>query len=95
VGNTEYWAIVNRANNDDSGAEASAVAYDSEACPQLAAASATNNNILHIPCYYDRAWLNNMTLVYRFENESFLGEQRKHGRGERRQAGQKEAGQIE
>jgi hypothetical protein len=30
VGNTEYWAIVNRANNNDSGAEASAVAYDSD-----------------------------------------------------------------
>jgi hypothetical protein len=30
VGNTEYWAIVNRANNDSDGAEASAVAYDSE-----------------------------------------------------------------
>ena len=30
VGNTDYWAIVNRANNDDDGVEASAVAYDSE-----------------------------------------------------------------
>lgn len=30
VGNTEYWAIVNRANNDDAGAQASAVVYDSE-----------------------------------------------------------------
>ena len=30
VGNTEYWAIVNRANNKDNGVEASAVAYDSE-----------------------------------------------------------------
>jgi hypothetical protein len=30
VGNTEYWAIVNRANNSDDGVEASAVAYDSE-----------------------------------------------------------------
>ena len=29
VGNTEYFAIVNRANNDDNGVEASAVAYDS------------------------------------------------------------------
>lgn len=30
VGNSEYFAIVNRANNDDNGVEASAVAYDSE-----------------------------------------------------------------
>ena len=30
VGNTEYWAIVNRANNNDNGVEASAVAYDSD-----------------------------------------------------------------
>jgi hypothetical protein len=30
VGNTDYFAIVNRANNDDDGVEASAVAYDSE-----------------------------------------------------------------
>jgi hypothetical protein len=30
VGNTEYFAIVNRANNNDDGVEASAVAYDSE-----------------------------------------------------------------
>jgi hypothetical protein len=30
VGNTEYWAIVNRVNNDGDGVEASAVAYDSE-----------------------------------------------------------------
>jgi hypothetical protein len=30
VGNTEYWAIVNRANNNDSGAQANAVAYDSD-----------------------------------------------------------------
>ena len=30
VGNTDYFAIVNRANNDDSGVESSAVAYDSE-----------------------------------------------------------------
>lgn len=30
VGNSEYFAIVNRANNDDDGVEASAVAYDSE-----------------------------------------------------------------
>jgi hypothetical protein len=30
VGNTEYFAIVNRANNDDDGVESSAVAYDSE-----------------------------------------------------------------
>lgn len=30
VGNTEYWAIVNRANNNDGGVEASAVAYDSD-----------------------------------------------------------------
>jgi len=30
VGNTEYWAIVNRSNNDDSGVESQAVAYDSE-----------------------------------------------------------------
>jgi hypothetical protein len=30
VGNTEYWAIINRANNNDNGAEASAVAYDSD-----------------------------------------------------------------
>ncbi len=30
VGNTEYWAIVNRANNNGQGVEANAVAYDSE-----------------------------------------------------------------
>jgi hypothetical protein len=30
VGNTDYFAIVNRANNDDDGVESSAVAYDSE-----------------------------------------------------------------
>jgi hypothetical protein len=30
VGNTDYWAIVNRANNDDDGVESSAVAYDSD-----------------------------------------------------------------
>ena len=30
VGNTDYWAIVNRANNNDDGVESSAVAYDSE-----------------------------------------------------------------
>ena len=30
VGNTEYWAIVNRANNADNGVESSAVAYDSD-----------------------------------------------------------------
>jgi hypothetical protein len=30
VGNTDYFAIVNRANNNDDGVEASAVAYDSE-----------------------------------------------------------------
>lgn len=30
VGDTEYWAIVNRSNNDDSGVESQAVAYDSE-----------------------------------------------------------------
>ena len=30
VGNTEYWAIVNRANNNDNGVEASAVDYDSD-----------------------------------------------------------------
>lgn len=30
VGNTEYFAIVNRANNSDDGVEASAVAYDSD-----------------------------------------------------------------
>ncbi len=30
VGNTEYWAIVNRSNNNDDGVESQAVAYDSE-----------------------------------------------------------------
>ena len=30
VGNTDYFAIVNRANNDDDGVESSAVTYDSE-----------------------------------------------------------------
>jgi hypothetical protein len=30
VGNTDYFAIVNRANNDDDGVESSAVAYDSD-----------------------------------------------------------------
>ena len=30
VGNTDYFAIVNRANNEDDGVESSAVAYDSE-----------------------------------------------------------------
>jgi hypothetical protein len=30
VGNTDYWAIVNRANNNDDGVESSAVAYDSD-----------------------------------------------------------------
>jgi len=30
VGNTDYFAIVNRANNDDAGVESSAVAYDSD-----------------------------------------------------------------
>ena len=30
VGNTDYFAIVNRANNDDDGIESSAVAYDSD-----------------------------------------------------------------
>ena len=30
VGNTDYWALVNRANNNDDGVESSAVAYDSE-----------------------------------------------------------------
>jgi hypothetical protein len=30
VGNTDYFAIVNRANNDDEGVESSAVAYDSD-----------------------------------------------------------------
>jgi hypothetical protein len=30
VGNTDYFAIVNRANNDDNGVESGAVAYDSE-----------------------------------------------------------------
>jgi hypothetical protein len=30
VGNTDYFAIVNRANNDDNGVESCAVAYDSE-----------------------------------------------------------------
>ena len=29
VGNTEYWAIINRANNNDGGVQATAVAYDS------------------------------------------------------------------
>ena len=43
VGNTEYFAIVNRANNNDNGVEASAVAYDSD------------NNIvtLHVSEVYD------------------------------------------
>ena len=43
VGNTEYFAIVNRANNNDDGVEGTAVAYDSE------------NNIvtLHINAIYD------------------------------------------
>ena len=43
VGNTEYFAIVNRANNDDNGVEGTAVAYDSD------------NNIvtLHVSEIYD------------------------------------------
>ncbi len=30
VGNTDYWAVINRSNNDSSGIQASAVAYDSD-----------------------------------------------------------------
>jgi hypothetical protein len=43
VGNTEYFAIVNRANNNDNGVEGTAVAYDSD------------NNIvtLHVSTIYD------------------------------------------
>ncbi len=30
VGNTDYWAVINRSNNDSNGIQASAVAYDSD-----------------------------------------------------------------
>ena len=43
VGNSEYFAIINRANNNDNGVEASAVAYD----------SANNIVTLHVSEIYD------------------------------------------
>ena len=46
VGNTDYFAIVNRANNDDDGVQSSAVAYDSQGNLVMLHISDVNNNEL-------------------------------------------------
>jgi hypothetical protein len=46
VGNTDYFAIVNRANNDDDGVESSAVAYDSQGNLVMLHITDVNNNEL-------------------------------------------------
>lgn len=53
VGNSDYWAIVNRANNGDSGVHATAVAYD------------TDDSVytLHINQIYDQAQDTNLDIL--------------------------------
>jgi hypothetical protein len=46
VGNTDYWAIVNRANNDDDGVQSSAVAYDSQGNLVMLHITDVNDNAL-------------------------------------------------
>lgn len=62
VGNTEYFAIVNRANNNDNGVEASAVAYDSD------------NNIvtLHVSEVYDGNNYNDILIISKFDDTGAL-----------------------
>ena len=62
VGNSEYFAIVNRANNNDNGVEASAVAYDSD------------NNIvtLHVSEVYDGNNYNDILIISKFDDTGAL-----------------------
>ena len=62
VGNTEYFAIVNRANNDDDGVESSAVAYDSEG----------NLITLHISEVYDGTDSWDRLIISKFDSSAAL-----------------------
>jgi hypothetical protein len=62
VGNTDYFAIVNRANNDDDGVESSAVAYDSEG----------NLITLHISEVYDGTDNWDRLIISKFDSSANL-----------------------
>jgi hypothetical protein len=62
VGNTDYFAIVNRANNDDDGVESSAVAYDSEG----------NLITLHISEVYDGTNNWDRLIISKFDSSANL-----------------------